>query len=142
MVTTSPSFRAITLEDAVVLTKGLHVTRLLDRPLLLEETTGRTYPISESAYVSLPLFDLDHSLAATAGDLATALEADQSIVADDLLGLARRLGQLGLLDDISAFTEEHREAVQRQLEDRTTSHVHADQPEWDPVVYRPVRPDT
>jgi thiol-disulfide isomerase/thioredoxin len=70
--------------------------------VVLDEVSGATHLLNETGALVLQCFDGAATIDEIAVDVAEAFNADKAVVAEDILGLARELGQRGLLEGVTA----------------------------------------
>jgi len=71
-----------------------------DEAVLYEEDTGALHQLDQIATIVCNLFDGHHAIEQITDDLVAAFGADRSVIQEDVLALARDLGQKGLLFDV------------------------------------------
>jgi len=96
--------------------------------VLLDADTGRVHHLDPLAGIVWACFDGSGTISEIVADISAEFAADSSSVGDDVLDLARDLGDGGLLDGISAAPDPAASGVYGHGPDLCEEHDH----DWDP----------
>jgi hypothetical protein len=85
-----------------------------DEALLYLEDVGLLHQLDRIGAIVCRCFDGETAIASMAGELAAAFETDRDVVEADVIGFARQLGDLGLLDGVAPAGEPERDGEHEQ----------------------------